>query len=324
MANNIAKEYIDFSKKNINKYLKIILEKYYDKEIVSSLLETYINERYYNYYETKYKNQEANINYYMKLKTIELTNNQTEKFIFKTKATFYLFKYILYFDNVSKYDDIKEKIIEIEKYRTNTLELIKETFVDEMLKLVKENEKRKQKYLESFESNRFEIKTNQTNKKNVYNVELTNTIKFNRIYSSYSINKVYTSGIVNEQKLFITYYQTTKRILQNVIEGIFTKEYIVDFPCSILEKEQKTNRLINIINDELIKNNLIIKFTYSNYLENKEIITKWIKEGYKIGIIIDEKYNYDEKSKMWLDLFKYIIVDKDKQTFFEEEKVIIK
>ena len=324
MANNIAKEYVDFSKKNINKYLKIILEKYYDKEIVSSLLETYINERYYNYYETKYKNQEANINYYMKLKTIELTNNQTEKFIFKTKATFYLFKYILYFDNVSKYDDIKEKIIEIEKYRTNTLELIKETFVDEMLKLVKENEKRKQKYLESFESNRFEIKTNQTNKKNVYNVELTNTIKFNRIYSSYSINKVYTSGIVNEQKLFITYYQTTKRILQNAIEGIFTKEYIVDFPCSILEKEQKTNRLINIINDELIKNNLIIKFTYSNYLENKEIITKWIKEGYKIGIIIDEKYNYDEKSKMWLDLFKYIIVDKDKQTFFEEEKVIIK
>lgn len=324
MANNIAKEYIDFSKKNINKYLKIILEKYYDKEIVSSLLETYINERYYNYYETKYKNQEANINYYMKLKTIELTNNQTEKFIFKTKATFYLFKYILYFDNVLKYDDIKEKIIEIEKYRTNTLELIKETFVDEMLKLVKENEKRKQKYLESFESNRFEIKTNQTNKKNVYNVELTNTIKFNRIYSSYSINKVYTSGIVNEQKLFITYYQTTKRILQNAIEGIFTKEYIVDFPCSILEKEQKTNRLINIINDELIKNNLIIKFTYSNYLENKEIITKWIKEGYKIGIIIDEKYNYDEKSKMWLDLFKYIIVDKDKQTFFEEEKVIIK
>ena len=148
MANNIAKEYIDFSKKNINKYLKIILEKYYDKEIVSSLLETYINERYYNYYETKYKNQEANINYYMKLKTIELTNNQAENFIFKTKATFYLFKYILYFDNVSKYDDIKEKIIEIEKYRTNTLELIKETFVDEMLKLVKENEKRKQKYLE--------------------------------------------------------------------------------------------------------------------------------------------------------------------------------
>ena len=48
----------------------MILEKYYDKEIVSSLLETYINVRYYNYYEAKCKSQEANINYYMKLKTI--------------------------------------------------------------------------------------------------------------------------------------------------------------------------------------------------------------------------------------------------------------
>ncbi len=225
--------------KNINKYLKMILEKYYDKEIVSSLLETYINVRYYNYYEAKCKSQEANINYYMKLKTIELTNNQTEKFIFKTKTTFYLFKYILYFDNVSKYDDLKEKINEIEKYRQNTLELEKSSFIDDMLKLVKENEKRKQKYLESFKSNHFEIKIEQTNKKKVYNVYLTNTIKFNKIYSNYSINKVYTNGIVNEQKLFITYYQITKQILENAIEGIFEKEYIVAFPCSILEKEQK-------------------------------------------------------------------------------------
>ena len=32
MANNIAREYIDFSKKNITKYLKIILDKYYAKK----------------------------------------------------------------------------------------------------------------------------------------------------------------------------------------------------------------------------------------------------------------------------------------------------
>ena len=48
MANNIAREYIDFSKKNITKYLKIILDKYYAKKIVDPLLEVYINVRYYN------------------------------------------------------------------------------------------------------------------------------------------------------------------------------------------------------------------------------------------------------------------------------------
>ena len=48
MANNISREYIDFSKKNITKYLKIILDKYYAKKIVDPLLEVYINVRYYN------------------------------------------------------------------------------------------------------------------------------------------------------------------------------------------------------------------------------------------------------------------------------------
>ena len=43
MTSNIVKEYIDFSKKNITKYLKIILEQDYSKEIIEPLLDTYIN-----------------------------------------------------------------------------------------------------------------------------------------------------------------------------------------------------------------------------------------------------------------------------------------
>ena len=75
----VVEEYIEFSKKNILKYLKLILEKYYDKEIVSSLLETYINVRYYNYYEAKCKSQEANINYYMNFILISVRYNGTRK-----------------------------------------------------------------------------------------------------------------------------------------------------------------------------------------------------------------------------------------------------
>ena len=55
MANNIAKEYIEFSKKNIAKYLKIILAKYYSRAIVDPLLEEYINIRYYNSEDKKFK-----------------------------------------------------------------------------------------------------------------------------------------------------------------------------------------------------------------------------------------------------------------------------
>ena len=78
MANNIAREYIDFSKKNITKYLKIILDKYYAKKIVDPLLEVYINVRYYNNEDIKYKNFTSNINYYLRQKAIEMKENEDE------------------------------------------------------------------------------------------------------------------------------------------------------------------------------------------------------------------------------------------------------
>lgn len=259
MANNIAREYIDFSKKNITKYLKIILDKYYAKKIVDPLLEVYINVRYYNNEDIKYKNFTSNINYYLRQKAIEM----------------------------------------------------------------KENESRKDKYLKSFDSEKFSVSLIKTNNKKVYQVKLDNTIKFNRIYSEYSINKVYSEGIVNEQKSFITYYLTSKIILENAIKGEFDTNLIVDFPISIFDKEQKLNRLINIIDNEIVKNNIIIKFKYSDYLVNKVQINTWIKDGFQVAVKIDEEYNYDDSSKIWLDIFTYVIVDTNKQNFFDEEKVII-
>lgn len=314
----VVEEYIEFSKKNILKYLKLILEKYYDKEIVESLVETYINIRYYNI-DQKTKNLEKNINYYLKQKVTEILDEKEEKI----KIIFYTFKYILYFDNVKEYDNLKNLIEEIVEYR-KSISLENDEFKDEITKLIKENEKRKQKYLEAFKSDHFLLDQIKTNKKNVCFVELKNNIKFKKIYSSYSINKVYNSGLVNEQKDFIIYYQISIEILKNAIIGNFNQEYIVDFPLSILEKKQKTIRLFNIINNEMIKNNLILKFTYYSYLENKAQINEWIKEGYKVAIIIDEKYNYEEQQKMWLEIFNYIIVDQEKKGFFDDEKIIIK
>lgn len=323
MANNIAREYIDFSKKNITKYLKIILDKYYAKKIVDPLLEVYINVRYYNNEDIKYKNFTSNINYYLRQKAIEMKENEDEDTIFKIKNTFYLFKYILYFDNVEEYESLKKVILEIDEYRNEELGLNDETFIDTLYELVKENESRKDKYLKSFDSEKFSVSLIKTNNKKVYQVKLDNTIKFNRIYSEYSINKVYSEGIVNEQKSFITCYLTSKIILENAIKGEFDTNLIVGFPISIFDKEQKLNRLINIIDNEIVKNNIIIKFKYSDYLVNKDQINTWIKDGFQVAVEIDEGYNYDDSSKLWLDIFTYVIVDTNKQNFFDEEKVII-
>lgn len=323
MANNIAKEYIDFSKKNIIKYLKVILEKYYNKTLVDSLLEEYISVRYYNNEERKFKSLEANLNYYLKEKSKVLNSDADEEMSFRIKNTFYLFKYILYFDNVLECESLKEKILEIDEFRNETLCLNDMLFVDNFYKLVKENELRKAKYLKSFDNEKFILDVFKTNNSKVNKLKLNNTIKFNKIYSDYSIDKVYNEGIVNEQKIFILYYLSSLLILKNVINGEYDKNYIIDFPISIFDKEQKLNRLINIIDNELVKNNIIIRFKYSDYFLYKEKISIWIKEGFQIAIEIDDKYNYDDSSKIWLDIFKYIIIDKNKQNYFDKEKIIL-
>lgn len=314
----IGDKYIEFAKKNIIEYLKLILENNYNKEIVLPLIETYIKVRYYNYYEIKFKESEKNINYYMK-KTVEQMPNDI-----KTKHTFYMFKYILYFDNVKKIENLKQLIDEINNYKTNILKNPNDNFITEITNKIKENEKRKIKFIESFKNDHFNIIENPTNHKKVDIIKLDYNIKFNKIYSAFSINKVYHTGIVNEQKAFITYYQTSLKILKNVINSIYNKEYIVLFPISILEKKQKTTRLKNVIENEMIKNNIILQLTYTEYIENKETINEMIKEGYNFAVEIDENYKYEETEKLWLDIFKYIVTDKEKRNFFDEKKVIVK
>ena len=46
--NNLMDEYIEFTKKNLRKYMKIIFEKYYDNIVIDEYIKTYINARYYN------------------------------------------------------------------------------------------------------------------------------------------------------------------------------------------------------------------------------------------------------------------------------------
>ena len=46
--NNIMDTYLKFTEKKIKKYMKTIFARFYDEEIVSEYLKTYINARYYN------------------------------------------------------------------------------------------------------------------------------------------------------------------------------------------------------------------------------------------------------------------------------------
>ena len=120
MNNSVCLEYIDFVKKCIYKYFKLIMGKNFDKGIFDSLMDTYIKVRYYNYFDIKYKNVSSNINYYMKNSASLMLDSDDDKYVKCVKDMFYLFQYVLYFDDVITDIDIKDIILEIDEYRRNT------------------------------------------------------------------------------------------------------------------------------------------------------------------------------------------------------------
>ena len=57
--------------------------------------------------------------------------------------------------------------------------------------------------------------------------------------------------------------------------------------------------------------------------EKESILAMKVSQlGLKPGEEIEE--NPEENSRLWLDIFKYIIVDKEKINFFDSEKAIVK
>lgn len=321
MSCNIMKEYVDFSKKCINNYLKMIMGKHYEQSIVDVLLNTYIDVRYYDMYEKKYKKMFNNIGYHLIQVTSKLSikDENTAEDKIRIKNTFSAFTYILYFDNVADCHSAKKTIQEIDKFRREKLNIVEEDFQEKFFELLRKDLNAKKEFINNLDTKDFNIIFTKTNIDNVYFITLEQYLKFPKIYSKYSIDKAFVSKDINEQKLFVIYPMTIKKILTNVIKGNFNDEYIVEYVTSIHSKEKKIKRLYNMIDDNIVKEKLIIKISYSDYLTYKEQFYEYMRNGFQYAVILDDKFILKPDDLKLLSIFKYIIVDKN-YIYYEDLK----
>lgn len=319
--NNIDK-YIKFIKDYLTEYFKLIVKDKYKKIVYNEMLNTYIDIRYFNKYDKKYKQIEKNIEYYIQ-ENLRTLIEEDNKLVKNVNELYYFFWYLLYLDNTLEYDNLDKLIDKIIIDRKEKLGL-NDDITKELKSLVKECEKKKNNFFNEYLSDTFNLELKSTNIKNVYNVLLSYNIKFPKIYSSYSINRVFKSDIISEDMCFIEYNMISKIVLDNIINKEYNKEYLVDFPFIITSKKEKTNRLLNIITNDLIRENVIIKVTYEYYTKYKNFISDLIKDGVKFAVIIDDTFDYEESSIIWLNIFTYIITNKDDVTSFDKNKVIFK
>lgn len=319
--NNIDK-YIKFIKDYLTEYFKLIVKDKYKKIVYNEMLNTYIDIRYFNKYDKKYKQIEKNIEYYIQ-ENLRTLIEEDNKLVKNVNELYYFFWYLLYLDNTLEYDNLDKLIDKIIIDRKEKLGL-NDDITKELKSLVKESEKKKNNFFNEYLSDTFNLELKSTNIKNVYNVLLSYNIKFPKIYSSYSINRVFKSDIISEDMCFIEYNMISKIVLDNIINKEYNKEYLVDFPFIITSKKEKTNRLLNIITNDLIRENVIIKVTYEYYTKYKSFISDLIKDGVKFVVIIDDTFDYEESSIIWLNIFTYIITNKEDVTSFDKNKVIFK
>lgn len=308
MSCNLIKEYVDFSKNNLEFYTKMIMGKYFDGDIFAKYLDTYVNVRYYDCEPWVRKNFNNHITYYLS-KIYDRDNTDTSKFILE------LFKKYYYIDNVIDFDykkDVNNYVQMLNKIRIEKLGINESEFIKEFSELIINNENKRLEFIANFNNSDFYLDINKINNKNIYNVNIKHKVSVPKIFSDYAINKVWNSKLITENKLQVEYYLLNQLVLKNIINGDFNYNYFVDIATSLFEKEDKLRRVLNIIDNDIAKEVITIKINYKDFNKYKEVIFSYIKEGYKFAIVLDDSYLEDNSNKTILDIFKYIIITDDK------------
>ncbi len=310
MSCNIVKEYVSFSQKAIKKYLQAILGHYFDQDIYDDLINAYINTRYYHMYPMVDPRFEKNLVYYLK-KSLENVKDDA-KYRKKAKYMFSMFQYILYFDGVCECDSVRAIITKIAKFRESELGFHDDQFEVNFYNQLKDDLIAKQEFIDKFKDKNFSINYVKVNKDRIFNCELEHNLKFSKLYSEYAIQKVFHNKDIEEQKLFVLYSLVGVKILQDIIKGIYQKYYLVDYVLSLKDKPKKQKRLLNIIDNDITKEKLAFKISYTEYLDNKEEVYRLTREGFHIAICLDDHFVWNEESYVLLRVFTYIITDDQK------------
>lgn len=293
--------------------------------IKNEFFKAYINVRYYNIYDA---NEFSNPRFVSRVEnTIKKLgskmiseykgsdnkySDKIEKYIrlFMTVANFEQIynskadnkrKQELYFKTLNNYyrdDDLDNSNI---KYLVNSIIKIKKKYDDTIFYI-----------LDSLNSDKFGLKFSRINDlKNTFGVKLLQNIDFDKMYSSYIINKTYKEGIIAEDKISVTIALLLKQLVLDMLNTDYDNKYVIYLPSSLYDKEKKYERFIKSLNDDYAKSHVSILVSIKDFLDNRDYIKEFTKEGYNFSIVYDSevKILYEDYGNLYIA--NNIFIDKD-------------
>ena len=311
---NIMNEYVSYTKKSFHNYMKYILDKYYDKGIVTKFTDTYIDIRYSNYLEncdgmpiTK------KVLKGISLISEEMQNTLPEKKKPLVKGIEKIYKYAYNLDSLYYLDQHAKVINSIKLIREDVFKIEDENFPDSFDKLLKEDIKKKRDFLNNFVSDTFKLKKSRINKNsNTLRVDVVNSIKFPELYSDVAIAKAAEKDNIKEDILSVGYLLLTKDIIEELINNNFNNIYYIKFPKSIFAKQKKKNSLLNIIDNEYIIEHINLVVTFDCFTRYRTYIMELMHDGYQFTLSLDKTFDYSSDNLEYLEVFNNIFMLKDK------------
>ena len=334
---NIMDMYLNFTEKKLKKYFRTFYGQFYDDEIVSEYLKTYINARYYNIVNSE---KPARAFYSRILDEIEmkekiLIKRNAEKsqdieekqanikFINSVKE---VFAYILFFDDVRKVSNFKNinsikdiiaKIIETisKDYKMK----ISKDFQNSIYKQISGDIIEKELFLEKFESEEFMVDFEVfEQKENCYFAILQHNVKMPPQYSESAIEQVFNEGIIAEDKLQVEYMLLSLIVLRDIINGEFKDIYIAEFSDSLFKKKTKLDSILSLLSNQALQEKISININYSDYIKNQKLILDYINKGYDFAITLDNGIrNIEDVEK--LKMFR-IVIARENLVLYKELK----
>ena len=315
MARNIVKDYLEYDRQNLKNYISIITDKKLNNNICDMIIDTYINIRYFNAYASIKKNPIDNIEYYVleNFKKNFATKDVRKNSMLILDALIVL-RYVILFE---KYVNKEEAQSGLDQYEEKVREKYKDTnvLVSGVIKEIKSNYHKKEKFLNELLSTDFSVDKKNTNIKDVYELILDNSINIPDLFSDIAVNRVYNSGTINEDKMLVFYTLLSREILLDMIN------YLIPFPESIIDKDSKLDNLLKIFDNDYLKERMVMIITYQDYKEKKDSYDFLIHKGYSYAVIIDDEIKEDLVA---FNVFSFIIVgnEEDENKFNTFSNVI--
>ena len=319
MTINIMEQYIEITKKQIEDYMKLVFEDKFNKRYFDLFTEKYINIRYYNYYDNEVIDtmRRKILEHLKKVCEDIIINNINDRELIENMRVF--FYYVLYFDNVVYYKDLRNKVEQIAKIKKRIYGDVQEEFIEILYQKMQQYIEQKKELVERFSTENFYIRiTNYPDRSNVYRINLKyKNIKFPLEYSEFAINKAFQVGLMAEDKLVVEYYLVVIQILKDILKLNFKRKYILEFADTLLKKPKKIKGFLNIINSSAVQEKVSLKIRYEQFVQNKETIYELMRNGYKITIILDNSFDVTFKNVETLQMFEFVIVNRDLKKYNE-------